>query len=142
MYELRLVRERRAGYAVDGRVLRSSADVYTTFRERFEKADREEFVIVPLDAKHRALGFSVVSVGSLTASIVHPREIFKLLVLSNAAAFICVHNHPSGDPSPSPEDVEITRRIREAGELLGIRLLDHVVVGDGRFSSFADHGWF
>jgi len=86
---------------------------------------------VPLDGKNRALGFHIVSVGTLTASLVHPLEVFKLAILANVAAIIVVHNHPSGDPTPSAEDVAITQRLRQAGELLGIRVLDHVVVGDG-----------
>ncbi|MGH9891469.1 MAG: JAB domain-containing protein [bacterium] len=139
IYELRIVRERRSEYRPLEHV-RTSQDLYRLFRERFEKLDREEFLVVPLDAKHRVLGFSVVSVGSLTASIVHPREVLKLLVLSNAAAFICLHQHPSGDPSPSPEDVELTRRLREIADLVGVRLLDHVIFGDGTYLSFADRG--
>ena len=86
------------------------------------------------------LGFHVVSVGSLTASLVHPREVFKVAILANAAAIICCHAHPSGDPTPSAEDTAITQRLREAGELLGIGLLDHVVFGDDRYVSFADEG--
>lgn len=93
-----------------------------------------------LDGKNRLAGFNVVSIGSLTASLVHPREVFKAAILANAAAMIVVHNHPSGDPTPSAEDIAITQRLRQAGELLGISLLDHVVIGDDRYVSFADEG--
>jgi DNA repair protein RadC len=120
--------------------MRTSAEVYAAFRSRFEAADREEFVALLLDGKNRLLGFNVVSVGSLTASLVHPREVYKPAILANAAALIVIHNHPSGDPTPSAEDVAITTRLRQAGELLGIGLLDHVVIGDGRYVSFADEG--
>lgn len=137
MFELKVVRERRPHYgpAVN---IRTSADVYRAFCGRFDRADREEFLVVPLDGKNRSLGFHVVSVGTLTASLVHPREVFKIVLLTNAAAIILVHNHPSGDPTPSPEDVAITQRLKDAGEILGIRILDHVVIGDGRCVSFAD----
>jgi DNA repair protein RadC len=139
VYELKVVRERRPGYG-PARAIRTSAEVYAAFRARFEAADREEFLALFLDGKNRVQGFHVVSVGSLTASLVHPREVFKAAILSNAAALIVVHGHPSGNPEPSAEDVAITRRLKEAGELLGIGLLDHVVIGDGRYVSFADEG--
>ncbi len=139
MYELRVVRERRAGYG-SGRQLSTSRAVYELFHERFAAADREEFLAVMLDGKNRALGFHVVSIGTLTASLVHPREVFKAAILANAAAMILVHNHPSGDPTPSAEDRAITERLREAGDLLGIRLLDHVVIGDARYMSIAEEG--
>lgn len=139
MFELKVVRERRPHYGIAGN-LRTSADVYKAFHERFDRSDREEFLVVPLDGKNRALGFHVVSVGTLTASLVHPREVFKIVLLANAAAIIVVHNHPSGDPTPSAEDIAITQRLQEAGDLLGIRILDHVVIGDGRYVSFADDG--
>ena len=94
-----------------------------------------------LDAKNASIGVNVVSIGSLTLSIVHPREVFKPAILLNACAIIAVHNHPSGDPMPSPEDRTLTTRLREAGDLLGIRLLDHLILGEDRLYSFADHGW-
>lgn len=137
MYELRVVRERRAGYG-PGRQLATSAAVYEMFRERFDAADREEFLTLFLDGKNRVQAFHVVSKGTLTASLVHPREVFKAAILANAAAMILVHNHPSGDPTPSAEDHAITERLKRAGDLLGIRILDHVVIGDGRYVSIAD----
>ncbi len=137
MYELRVVRERRQGYGNLRRV-RDAAQVYEAFREEFGQLDREMFVVLLLDGKNQVIGFNVVSVGSLTAALVHPREVFKPAILVNAAALVLAHNHPSGDPEPSPEDIAITRRLKEAGELLGIKIVDHVVIGDGRFSSFAE----
>ena len=139
MFELKVVRERRPGYGSARRVA-TSREVYDAFRERFAPLDREEFLVVPLGGKNQILGFHVVSVGTLTASLVHPREVYKIALLANAAAVIVVHNHPSGDPTPSAEDVAITRRLREAGQLLGVSLLDHVVIGDERYISFADDG--
>lgn len=139
MYELRVVRERRPHYGSAAN-LKTSAEVYRAFGERFQRRDREEFLVIPLDGKNRAMGFHVVSVGTLTASLVHPREVYKLAILANAAAIILVHNHPSGDPTPSAEDIAITQRLKDAGEILGIRILDHVVIGDGRYVSFCDDG--
>lgn len=101
---------------------------------------KEHFIALHLDSKNRLLCLEIVSVGSLNASIVHPREVYKSALLSSAAAIVFVHNHPSGDPTPSREDIELTSRLKEAGELLGIRLLDHVVIGSGRHYSFADTG--
>ena len=94
-----------------------------------------------LDAKHIVIRDFTVSQGSLTVSIVHPREVFNLAVRESAAAIIFVHNHPSGDPQPSEEDHALTQRLMEAGEILGIRVLDHVVIGDGKYVSFADEGF-
>ncbi len=110
------------------------------FRSRFEAADRGEFLALLLDGKNRMLGFNVVSVGSLTASPAHPREVFKAAILANAAALIVMHNHPSGDPTRSAEDQAITQRLKQAADLLGISFLDHVVIEDSRYTSFADEG--
>jgi len=141
MYELKVIRERREGYG-HRQQFRSSRDIYEMFRERFLRADREEFVVLLLDVKNKLLGFHVVSIGSLTSSLVHPREVFKIAILGNAAALILLHNHPSGDPIPSNEDLQITTRLCQIGEVLGIRVLDHVVIGDGRYVSFVDDGYF
>ena len=122
------------------RKVSNSRDVYTLARERLETADREYFEIFLMDRKNQVRGIHTVSIGSLSASIVHPREVFKAAIVGNAAAIICVHNHPSGDPRPSPEDKEITRRLREAGKIIGIEVLDHIVIGDGQYFSFADEG--
>jgi DNA repair protein RadC len=114
--------------------------VARTLRPFFDKADREMFVVVLVNAKHRPIGINTVSIGSLTASIVSPREVFKPAIAGNAAAVIVTHNHPSGDPAPSAEDAELTKRLRDAGELLGIRVLGHVILGDGTHYSFVDAG--
>jgi DNA repair protein RadC len=123
-----------------GGVFRTSADVYAHFRGRLAVLRTESFHALLLDAKHRKIREVKISEGSLTASIVHPRELFVPAVRDSAAAMILVHNHPSGDPSPSTEDVELTRRLRQAGDIIGIRVLDHVIVAaDGHFS-FVDAG--
>ena len=117
-----------------------STSAAALFRPCFEGLDREQFVVCGLDAKHRVIGLNVVSIGTLTWSPVHPREVFKALILMNAAAWLCAHNHPSGDVIPSQEDRALTKRLRDAGELLGITLLDHLILGEDCYS-FADQGW-
>ena len=138
-YRICLVPKRRhAGPFV---MIHDSASAATALRPLFAGLDREQFLVCCLDAKHAIIGVNVVSVGSLTLSIVHPREVFKPAILLNSSAIICAHNHPSGDPSPSPEDRQLTVRLRGAAELLGITLLDHIILGDDRIHSFADYGW-
>jgi DNA repair protein RadC len=103
--------------------------------------EREHFIIIMLDARRSVKGVAVVSIGTLSASLVHPRECFRPAIVAGAAAVIAVHNHPSGDPTPSAEDRDVTRRLQKAGELIGIPLADHVVVGAGEsFYSFREHG--
>ena len=122
-------------------VIRDSASAATVLRPLFHGLDREQFLVACLDAKHGIIGVNVVSIGSLSFSIVHPREVFKPAILLNSAAIICAHNHPSGEPEPSSEDRVLTARLRQAGDLIGITILDHIVLGDDRTFSFADQGW-
>jgi DNA repair protein RadC len=137
-YRLTLVAE-SSGIEPSGPI-QTSVAAATLLRPCFEGLDREQFLVCGLDAKHRIIGINIVSIGSLTLAIVHPREVFKPLILMNAAAFICAHNHPSSDPTPSPEDRVLTQRLRQGAELLGITLLDHVILGEDRHFSFADQG--
>jgi DNA repair protein RadC len=101
----------------------------------------ESLLVLHLDNKARALALQVVSIGSINASIVHPREVFRAAILQGSARIIAIHNHPSGDPEPSNEDRDITQRLRETGRVIGIPLCDHIVVGKDSYYSFADHGW-
>jgi len=101
----------------------------------------EVVVVITLDARSKVIAAHEVSVGSLMSSVLHPREVFRAAVLDSAAALIVAHNHPSGDPTPSVEDHQVTARLVEAGSVMGIRLLDHVVVADSDFRSFAREGW-
>jgi DNA repair protein RadC len=105
-------------------------------------ADKEHFLLIVQNNKNRVQGHKVISTGSLTASLVHPREVYTAVLNPEwrAAAIIFVHNHPSGDPAPSQEDIELTRRLKEIADLFGIRLNDHVIVGHDRFYSFSDRG--
>ncbi|ETW92387.1 MAG: DNA repair protein RadC [Candidatus Entotheonella factor] len=118
----------------------NSSTASNVLRSYLDDADREHFVVLLLDRKHQMIGINTVSIGSLTASVVHPREVWKPAILSNAAAIICGHNHLSGDPEPSSEDRAITKRLVDSGKMLGINVLDHVIVGDERHFSFADEG--
>ena len=138
-YRITLVREGRA--TTPSAPLLTSVGAADILRPLFAHVDREQFLVCGLDAKHSIIGVNVVSVGSLTLSIVHPREVFKPLILMNACAWICAHNHPSGDPTPSPEDRVLTSRLRQGADLLGITLLDHLILADERCYSFADQGW-
>ncbi|HKQ34100.1 MAG TPA: DNA repair protein RadC [Nitrospiraceae bacterium] len=130
-----------AGPLVKGTKITSSRDLFTHYHPALRDLRHEIFKVVLLDAKHAIMRDTTVSEGSLTLSIVHPREVFTLAVKESAAAVIFLHNHPSGDPTPSQEDRVLTARLVSAGEVLGIRVLDHLVVGDGRYVSFADQGW-
>jgi len=133
-----LVREREAP-AFPAKILRSSADVIEAFAFLRER-DREEFWVAALDGKNRIIATHQASVGTLTASLVHPREILKFLVLTSAAACTLIHVHPSGDPSPSVEDQAITSRLVDVTSLLGVRVLDHIIIGAERSFSFSDAG--
>jgi DNA repair protein RadC len=123
-----------------GRALRSSEDVYRDFSDLLAKEKREMFYVVLLTNKNKKIREVKISEGSLTASLVHPREVFNPVIRESAAAVIFVHNHPSGDPAPSPEDIDITKRLKQVGEVMGVRVLDHVVIGHGRYYSFSDKG--
>ncbi len=123
------------------KAIHGSQDVFNLMSGYFAGHDREEFAVLLLDTKHKVNGVHTVSIGSVNMSIVHPRETFKAAIVCNASAVILVHNHPSGDPTPSQEDRTLTARLKECGTLLGIPVIDHVVIGDGRYESFADQGW-
>ena len=125
----------------EGKRIQGSAHIFQHYYPLLRDLRHEVFKAVLLDAKHIMIRDFTVSQGSLTVSIVHPREVFNLAVRESAAAIIFVHNHPSGDPQPSQEDLSLTQRLIAAGEILGIRVLDHVVIGDGKYVSFADEGY-
>lgn len=136
-----VVREASAEPLEPGTRLSGSGDVYAHFRGLAAELV-ETFHAVMLDNKHRVLRTVEISRGTLTASLVHPREVYRPVILEAAAAVMFVHNHPSGDPTPSREDIDITRRLREVGDLVGVRVLDHVIIGRGRYVSFVDDGYW
>ena len=113
------------------------AEVYQAFKNLSE-SDKERFYSIHLDSKNKVLGVEMVSQGSLDSSPVHPREVYKSALLASAASVIFVHSHPSGDPEPSLSDREITKQLKEAGDLMGIEVLDHVIIGRDEYYSFAD----
>jgi DNA repair protein RadC len=115
-------------------------DVFRHFHARLRDEAQERFMVLLLDGRHRVLREEIVSQGTLTASLVHPREVFRPALREAAAALVLIHNHPSGDPSPSREDREVTARLQQAGEVLGIPVLDHVIVADQGFVSLRDEG--
>ncbi len=133
----RRLRARTPGARV---VLSSPAQVYAAFGPLMEDLPREVFRVALLDAQNGLLRDRVISEGTLSASLVHPREVFKPAILEAAASVILLHNHPSGDPTPSREDVRLTRQLVECARLLELRVHDHVVVGRGRFVSLAERG--
>jgi DNA repair protein RadC len=118
----------------------SPRQVFDYFHHEFRDCRKEYFLVLLLDGKNRIIRRVQVSEGSLNQSIVHPREVFSPAVKESAAAMILIHNHPTGDPAPSQEDIAITRRLKEAGEIMGIRVLDHIIIGDGEFLSFVERG--
>ncbi len=138
IYKITLVREGKMPWG-DTR-MRNSAMVSDILHKYLEGVDREHLCVVLMNQKNEIVGVSTVSIGSLTASVAHPREIFKVAILANCTSLIIVHNHPSGDPQPSKEDRALTARLLEAGKILGIPLVDSIIIGDGneKYFSFAD----
>lgn len=134
-YKTQLVRE--ATTHAEPENITSPRAVFNLF-ESLQHEDRENFCALFLSTKNKPIGLNTISIGSLNASIVHPREVFKPALLASASAIILVHNHPSGDPNPSQEDLQVTRRLVEAGNILGVEVKDHVVIGDGCYCSFKE----
>lgn len=135
---IKMVRE--ASVLYDIRKIGSPKDGVELGKKFLGDADREQLIVCCLDTKNQPTAINVVSVGSLNTSIVHPREVFKPAILSNSASIILFHNHPSGDPEPSKEDISITERIKESGNILGIKLIDHIIIGDDSYCSLKEKG--
>ncbi|PKR79123.1 hypothetical protein CEY16_05060 [Halalkalibacillus sediminis] len=125
----------------DRYVIRSPEDGANFLMEEMRNLKQEHFVCLYLDTKNQVLHRQTIFIGSLNSSIVHPREVFKEAVKRSAASVVCAHNHPSGDPAPSNEDIQVTRRLFESGKVLGIELLDHIVIGDHKFISLKEKGY-
>jgi DNA repair protein RadC len=123
------------------RSIKSPEDVYNLMNHFLHDLDREAFIVISLDTKNQPVSINICHVGSLNASIVHPREVMKSAILSNAASIVIGHNHPSGNCSPSREDIEVTTRLVEAGKIVGIDVLDHIIVGDGEYVSLKEKGY-
>ncbi|OHD20133.1 MAG: DNA repair protein RadC [Spirochaetes bacterium GWB1_59_5] len=120
--------------------VRSPADAFRAL-ERYKNKRNEHFFVITLSAAHEVIAVRIVSIGLLNKTVVHPREIFIHAIRDNSAAVICVHNHPSGSLSPSEEDINITKRLRDAGELLGIPMLDHLIISKNGYYSMVENGY-
>ena len=127
----------RLGHSI---IIRSPRDAADHVMDELRYLKKEHFLCLFLNTKNHVIARETISIGTLNAALVHPREVFRAAMKHNSASIICVHNHPSGDPTPSSEDISLTKRLAEAGQLVGIELLDHVIVGDGRFVSLKEHG--
>ena len=136
---IKMVKE--SSFLYQTRQILSPRDAYEMIKEQLEGLDREQFIIACLNTKNEPTNITVVSVGTLNKAIIHPREVFKTAILSNAASIMAFHNHPSGETTPSQQDIQLTKRLYEAGELLGIKLLDHLIIGDGTFTSLKEKGY-
>ena len=121
-------------------IIKKPEQVFEVVKNFLGEVDREYLIVIVLDVKNKINSISVASVGTLNSSIVHPREVFKTAILANGASIILAHNHPSGDTSPSKDDINITTRIKECGVLMGIEPLDHVILGDEKFISLKNEG--
>ena len=135
---IKMVRESSVLYNI--RRISEPKDIVDLGKKFLDELDREELIVACLNTKNEVNSINVVSIGSLNNSVVHPREVFKAAILSNAASIVMIHNHPSGDVTPSKEDKEITLRIKESGIILGIKLLDHIIIGNDTYYSFKEHG--
>jgi DNA repair protein RadC len=140
VYRVSLVRE--SSQSTPSPSINKPAEAYEIIKSFLADADREYFVVVMLDTKSRIIGINTVAIGILNSCPVHPREVFKPAIISNSARIVLGHNHPSGDPSPSSDDLMLTKRLKEAGEVLGIEVADHIIIGDGNYRSLREYGQF
>ena len=131
-----LVRENAKDEAIN---INESSDVYKMVKDELVSSDRERFLSVMLTSKNHLIGFETVSVGSISATIITPRDVFKSAILGNAVSIILCHNHPSGNLAPSNNDIEITKHLIEAGELLGVKVLDHLIISNQGYKSLRDY---
>ena len=136
--KIKMVKEHSVLYSA--RRIQSSSDADALVRQFLEELDREAMMVVALNAKSEPTCLQVISTGSLSSSIVHPREVFKVAILSNAYSILLAHNHPSGDTTPSQEDLNITKRIKSVSEIMGIPILDHLIIGSNGYYSFKENG--
>lgn len=136
--KLKVIKEEGSPYRANQ--MKNAGDLASVAREFLAGEDREIFIAINLDRGHRINSVHVVAIGTLVHTMIHPREVFKAAILSNAESIAIAHNHPSGNPEPSPEDVKVTLELLACGDLLGIKLLDHIIVGDDRYASFSEPG--
>lgn len=135
---LKVVKDKAIKANLEVEKISGPSDVHLILKDYIGDSDREHFVIIMLDTKNQINAIHTVSTGTLNSSLVHPREVFKVAILKNSASIILAHNHPSSSTIPSKEDVNITKRLVECGELLGIKILDHVIVSEDSYTSFKE----
>lgn len=143
IFTVKQVKEKGGLYDLQDKKVNSPADanhIINTVLDLYSESV-EKFGILTLNTKNVVAGIHIISVGSLNATVVHPRHVFQAAILNNANSIICFHNHPSGDPKPSSEDLNVTRRLVEAGKIMGIEVLDHIIVGDNDFASLKELGY-
>jgi DNA repair proteins len=142
IFSIRQVKESSGIYDVDNKRINSPEDANNIINKVLNLSDRAEevFGILTLSTKNQVAGVHIISIGTLNSSLIHPREVFKAAILNNAASIIAFHNHPSGDSTPSKEDVQVTQRLIDAGNILGINVFDHIVVGENEFTSLKSEG--
>lgn len=137
---IELGRRLAASRHVEPVIIRNPHDAAELLSEQMRYLQKEHFVCLFLNTKNHVIAQETLSMGSLNASIVHPREVFRAAIKCSSASLVCAHNHPSGDPTPSPEDISLTSRLVEAGQIVGIDVLDHLIIGDGSFVSLKERG--
>lgn len=142
IYTVELVKESAKVYNLD-KFVRSPEDAYVIVEDvlSLSTKTKEHFVMMSLNTKNDVIGLHTIHVGSVNSSIVHPRDVLQQAILNNASSFMVFHNHPSGNPTPSPEDIEVTKRLVDAGQIMGIELLDHIIIGTGKFVSLKEKGY-
>ena len=134
---IKMVREGSTKY--ENRKIETPFDAYVLLKSFLEDSDREKLMVICLDTKNQPINICTVSVGTLNSSLVHPREVFKTAILSNSNQIMLAHNHPSGISAPSSEDKAMTSRIKDAGVILGIELIDHIIIGSNEYFSFKEN---
>lgn len=143
IYSVELVRESAKIYELN-KVVRSPQHAFDIVENvlKLSSKTKEHLVMMSLNTKNECIGLHTIHIGSVNASIIHPRDVLQPAILNNATSFMVFHNHPSGDVTPSPEDINATKRLAESGQILGIELLDHIIIGtDGRFASLREKGY-
>jgi DNA repair protein RadC len=136
---LKLVKESSLLY--QKRSIRSPQEGYEFIKAFLEDKDREYFIVVSLDTKNQPTNINITSIGTLNSALIHPREIYKAAIVGNACSIMCFHNHPSGVATESREDVDVTKRLVESGRILGIDVIDHIIIGDGSYTSLKEKGY-
>ena len=143
LYNYKIIREKSETYYDGRKSLNNPDDAAKLFKEYYEEnfdMDKEHFSVIMVDTKNKMIGINLVSMGTISQTITHPREVFRPAVMASANSIFLCHNHPSGDPTPSKEDINTTKRLKEAGKILGIELLDHIILGDNRHESLLEKG--